>query len=223
MIKLSFLILVLTFNMCLNAIGLQGQVSFVLQNQMGATIKHLFFSTSDTNYWSGDILSNTEKISDKAKRLFNLELSSGCNEIDILVADKYGSLYLFDKQNICSSVVEELILNMDGLESVNGINFLELIFRNEVGYSLKGLYIKPFDSIYWGKNFLQLDSFIESQKGFGFILPISNQEMIYDIKAVDIRQNSYAFSVDLYGGDGDIITVPIEFNDLVDSKKESGN
>ena len=85
------------------------------------------------------------------------------------------------------------------------------------------MYIKPFDSIYWGKNFLQLDSFIESQKGFGFILPISNQEMIYDIKAVDIRQNSYAFSVDLYGGDGDIITVPIEFNDLVDSKKESGN
>ena len=38
--------------------------------------------------------------------------------------------------------------------------------------------------------------------------------MIYDIKAIDIRDNSYTFSVDLYGGAGDIITIPIESNDI---------
>lgn len=183
------------------------------ENLTRQTIEFIFLSPGDSEYWGPEIL-GSERVLEPGDSLgFWILYPDECNTFDIMaVGETGGTIEIYDF-NICDGE-EQLIefVNKDLTDDPPDMDFVTIYIQNET-VPIWYVFISPSDSSYWGVDYLDETTILDTEDYASFLFPVAEGVSEYDLLGVDESGNEYQFSfeIDEYS-DEDVFTV--EASDL---------
>ena len=186
-------------------------VTFV--NYTNNDIEFIFLSPGDSDYWGPEIL-GAERILEAGDSLgFWILYPDECNEFDIMAIDEDGNTAIIYDYTICDGLEEEIeITKKDMRDDAPDIDFVTVYVENDT-IDVWYVFISPSDSEMWGVDYLDETTILEMEDSVGFLFPVTDETITYDLMAVDEDLDTYSFSFEVdYSTDED--TFLIEISDL---------
>lgn len=168
------------------------------ENRTGDDIRYIFLSPSDSGYWGTDILGSTRMLEDDEELGFYLHYPNECNEFDIYAISDKDEAFLVYGYEICDGDEEKIRLtrrNVD--EAAPDFDFTTVTLQNNTDYELWYIFFSPADSDMWGVDQLDEDTILSPGESLSMLLPIGDEVVRYDVRAVDEDTDTYTFYVEI--------------------------
>lgn len=194
------------------------KVTFI--NKTGADIWYVFLSPGDSSEWGFDILGSERTLEDNSLLSFYVTYPETENYFDVMAIDEDGNSFilfdeLFSDDGEINIIIDEEDLDEDDIE----MDFLEIQFENQTDYEMLYLFVSPSDSEMWGVDMMDDEQTLLSYETLSLLAPSGDDEVSYDVMAVDPDNDEYTFTlnvhVDYTDSDG-VIWIPIESSDFVE-------
>lgn len=194
------------------------RVTFI--NKTGADIWYVFLSPGDSGEWGFDILGSERVLENKNLLSFYISYPEYENNFDIMAIDENGNTFilfdeLFSDEGEVNIIIAEEDLDADNPE----MEFIEVQFENQTDYEMLYLFVSPDDSEMWGVDMMDDEQTLESFGSLSLLAPSSDEEVSYDVMAVDTDNDEYTFTLNVhsdYTDSDDVIWIPIEYEDLAE-------
>ncbi len=171
------------------------------ENRTGAEIRYIFLSPSDSQYWGTDILGSTRTLADNADLGFYIHYPERCNEFDIYAVGARDEAFLVYNYEICDGTPAEVRLTRRNLDDeAPGFDYTTITIKNDTDYEIWYLFFSPGDSEMWGVDQLDKETILDPGEELSVLLPISNETVRYDVRAVDEDEDTYTFYVEVEPG-----------------------
>ena len=213
--KLSIVLLLLLLPMLIFAFDPGWLNNVVFFNGTGNDIEYIFMSPGDSDFWGPEIL-NSERILETRDDLgFYIFYPDECNDFDILAIDSNGdALYIYD-YTICDGVEETIAFSKrDMSEEEPYFDFMTLDIYNEIETEIYYIFVSPADSNMYGVDLLDETTTILPDDYLSLLIPIGDDEVDYDVMAVDEYNDTYSFVLTLDPATGYEQEVAIEMGDI---------
>ena len=184
------------------------------ENLTRQTIEYIFLSPGDSEYWGPEIM-GSERVLEPGDSLgFWILYPDECNTFDIMAVGENGGTFEIYDYSICDGE-EELIefVNKDLTDDPPDMEYVTVYIQNET-IDVWYVFISPSDSDYWGVDYLDEVTILETDDDVGFLFPVAEGVSEYDLLAVDEDGDEYQFSFDV-DEDSDNDLFAIEVSDLV--------
>ena len=96
------------------------------------------------------------------------------------------------------------------------MSFLEVEFENLTDYEMYYVFVSPQDSEMWGVDMMDDEQTLEAYGTLSLLAPFGDEEVSYDVKAVDEDNDEYEFTLNVnpdYADSDDVIRISIEYSD----------
>jgi hypothetical protein len=184
------------------------------ENLTPQTIEFIFLSPGDSDYWGPEIL-GSERVLEPGQELgFYIMYPDECNAFDVMAIGEDGGTITIWDYSICDGA-EELIefVSKDLVEDPPEMEFVTIHIRNDT-VPVWYIFISPSDSDYYGVDYLDEYTILQSEEYASFLFPVPGESAEYDLIAVDEEGDEYVFSFEIdESSDDDIYT--IEVSDLI--------
>ena len=168
------------------------------ENRTGDSIRYIFLSPSDSVYWGTDILGSTRVLADDNDLAFYIHYPDQCNEFDIYAVGSDDNAYLVYDHEICDGTEETIRLNQRNLdENAPSFDFTTVTIENDTSYELWYIFFSPGDSNMWGVDQLDEETILNPGEAVSLLLPIGDEAVRYDVRAVDEDDDTYTFYVEI--------------------------
>jgi hypothetical protein len=166
------------------------------ENRTGGDIRYIFLSPSDSQMWGTDILGSTRVLNDDEDLGFYIHYPERCNEFDIYAVGANDSAYRVMGYEICDGEAAEVRLTSSDLnDEAPSFSFATIELANDTDYEIWYLFFSPGDSDMWGVDQLDKDTILYPGESVRLLLPITEEEVRYDVRAVDADEDTYTFYV----------------------------
>ena len=178
------------------------------------TIEFIFLSPGDSEYWGPEILGSERVLERRDSLGFWILYPDECNTFDIMAIDEDGDTFVIYDYEICDGE-DELIefVNKDMVDDSPDMDFVTIHIENDT-IPIYYIFISPSDSTYWGVDYLDETTILDTAEYVSFLFPISDDIVEFDLMAVDEDGDEYQFSFDV-DEDSDEYTFVVEISDLV--------
>lgn len=184
------------------------------QNRTGEDIRYIFLSPGDSEYWGSDILGSTRVLENGADLGFFIHYPDRCNEFDIYAVGTSGSAFLLYGYEICDGEEGEVRLSRGNLKNDEpDFTYTTVRLANGTDYDIWYLFFSPGDSQMWGVDQLDRETILTPGETLSVLLPVGNDEVRYDVRAVDEDEDTYTFYVEIDPGQDEHVYT-IENSDL---------
>jgi hypothetical protein len=189
--------------------------SVVFYNGTGNDIEYIFLSPGDSDYWGPEIL-NSERVLESRNDLgFFIFYPDECNDFDILAIDSNGEALSIYDYTICDGVEETISFsNRDMAEEEPYFEFITLDIYNEIETEIYYFFFSPSDSNMYGVDLLDEVTTILPGDFLSILIPIGDEDVDYDVMAVDEYNDTYSFTYTMSLEYGEEQEVLIEMADL---------
>jgi hypothetical protein len=168
------------------------------ENRTGDNIRYIFLSPSDSIYWGTDILGSTRVLNDNQDLAFYIHYPDQCNEFDIFAVGASEDAYIIYGYEICDNSEATVRLTPRNLdENAPEFSFTTVTIENLTGYELWYIFFSPGDSSMWGVDQLDRETTLSTGTSFSVLLPIGDEVVRYDVRAVDEDRDTYTFFVEI--------------------------
>lgn len=168
------------------------------QNRTGGDIRYIFLSPSDSRYWGTDILGSTRLLSDGDDLGFYVHYPDPCNEFDIVAIGSNDDAFVVYGHEICDGENAEVRLTGRDLnEDAPRFDFAAVTIANETDYEIWYLFFSPGDSDMWGVDQLDKDTILDPGDSVRLLLPLTEEDTFYDVRAVDEAEDTYTFYIEV--------------------------
>ena len=168
------------------------------ENRTGDSIRYIFLSPSDSSYWGTDILGSTRVLADDEDLAFYIHYPDRCNEFDIYAVGANDEAFLVYGHEICDGTEETVRLNRRNLdENAPSFDFTTVTIENDTDYELWYIFFSPGDSNMWGVDQLDEETILYPDDSVSLLLPIGDDWVRYDVRAVDEDEDTYTFYVEV--------------------------
>jgi hypothetical protein len=168
------------------------------ENRTGDDIRYIFLSPSDSIYWGSDILGSTRVLNNDQDLGFYIHYPDQCNEFDIYAISASEEAYLVYGHEICDGEEAKVRLTRSNLdEEAVAFSFTTVTIENATDYDLWYIFFSPGDSNMWGVDQLDEETILSPGEVYSVLLPISDEVVRYDVRAVDEDQDTYTFFVEI--------------------------
>ena len=168
------------------------------QNRTGNDIRYIFLSPSDSQYWGTDILGSRRVLKDDEDLGFYIHYPDRCNDFDIYAIGGNDNAYEVYGYEICDGEQAELRLSKRDLKAdAPAFDFATLEIANETDYEIWYLFFSPGDSSMWGVDQLDKDTILDPGSSVRLLLPLTEEEVRYDVQAIDEDEDTYTFYVEI--------------------------
>jgi len=186
----------------------------VFFNGTSNDIEYIFLSPGDSEYWGPEILNSERVLESRSDLGFYIFYPDDCNDFDILAIDSNGdSLSIYD-YTICDGVEETIAFSKrDMSEEEPYFEFVTLDIFNDTETEIYYIFVSPADSNMYGVDLLDEVTTILPGDYLSLLIPIGEDEVDYDIMAVDEYNDTYSFSYTIsmeYGTEQEVL---IEMSD----------
>jgi hypothetical protein len=220
--KKSFALLLLVFIPLFSLFSFDpdylNKVTFI--NKTGADIWYVFLSPGDSGEWGFDILGSERVLENKNLLSFYISYPDYENDFDIMAIDEDGNTFiLFDEKFSDDGEVDIIITEADLDDDNPEMSFLEIQFENQTDYEMLYLFVSPADSDMWGVDMMDDEQTLMSFDTLSLLAPSGEDEVSYDVMAVDADNDEYTFTLNVhtdYADSDDVIWIPIEYSDLAE-------
>lgn len=170
------------------------QITFL--NSTGEDIKYVFVSPSDSRYWSTDILGSSRVLENGDSLGFYVHYPNHCNDFDIMAIGEFGDAFTMYDYQICDGAEAVIPLLRSSLDDdAPNFDLTEVVVENETNYDIEYLFFSPGDSAMWGVDQLDDSTILRPGQSVSLLLPVGDQDVRYDVQAVDEDRDSYSFYV----------------------------
>lgn len=192
------------------------RVTFI--NKTGADIWYVFLSPGDSGEWGFDILGSERVLENKNLLSFYISYPEYENNFDIMAIDEDGNTFILFDELFTDDGEANIIISADDLDDDNPeLDFIEVQFENQTDYEMLYLFVSPSDSEMWGVDMMDDEQTLESFDTLSLLAPSGDDEVSYDVMAVDTDNDEYTFTLNVhsdYVDSDDVIWIPIEYSDL---------
>ncbi|MCK5199638.1 MAG: hypothetical protein KAR21_14860 [Spirochaetales bacterium] len=184
-------------------------------NETGNDIEYVFMSPGDSEYWGPEILGPDRVLESWDNLGFYIFYPDECNDFDILAIDSNdNSLYIYD-YTICDGTEETIAFSKrDMAEEESYFDFMTLDIYNEIETEIFYLFVSPADSNMYGVDLLDEYTTILPGEYLSLLIPIGEDEVDYDVMAVDEYNNTYSFTYTISIEYGYEQVVAVEMSDI---------
>jgi len=194
------------------------KVTFI--NKTGADIWYVFLSPGDSSEWGFDILGSERTLDDNSLLSFYISYPEYENYFDIMAIDEDGNTFILFDELFSDDGEVNIIISEDDLDDDNPeMDFLEIQFENQTDYEMLYLFVSPGDSEMWGVDMMDDEQTLLSYDTLSLLAPSGDEEVSYDVMAVDADNDEYTFTLNVhydYADSDDVIWIPIEYSDLAE-------
>ena len=194
------------------------RVTFI--NNTGADIWYVFLSPGDSSEWGFDILGSERTLEDNNLLSFFISYPEYENFFDVMAIDEDGNTFILFDELFSDDGEVNIIISDDDLDDDNPeMDFLEVQFENQTDYEMLYLFVSPGDSDMWGVDMMDDEQTLMSYDTLSLLAPSSDEEVSYDVMAVDPDFDEYTFTLNVhtdYADSDGVIWIPIESSDLVE-------
>jgi hypothetical protein len=172
-------------------------------------------SPGDSDFWGPEIL-NSERVLESRDNLgFYIYYPDECNDFDILAIDSNGdALYIYD-YTICDGIEETIAFSKrDMAEEEPYFDFITLDIYNEIETEIFYIFVSPADSNMYGVDLLDETTTILPGEYLSLLIPMGEDEVDYDVMAVDEYNDTYSFTYTISQEYGTEQEVAIEMSDI---------
>ena len=200
--------LALTFGACSSSqdTGSGGQMrvsqqvnKVIIQNQVGAAIRFLFFSPSDSNHWGADILGSTRTLPHGSEIGFYAHYPDRCNSFDFMAIDENGRAYTDVRREICDGTQGSVVFSPGNLapDAQTNFRYVQLEITNSTAFQMVYVFVSPADSRMLGCDMLDQSTILGPGNSFTLLVPAEQQPVQYDIIGADQDDDLYYFRIEL--------------------------
>lgn len=172
------------------------------ENRTGGDIRYVFLSPSDSRYWGTDILGSSRVLGNDEDLAFFIHYPNACNEFDIIAIGSDGEAFVVYGYEICDG--KEAIVHLTGQdlsEDAPRFDFATVQIANDTDYEIWYLFFSPGDSDMWGVDQLDKDTILSPGESVRLLLPLTEESVHYDVRAVDEDEDTYTFYVEVVPGE----------------------
>ncbi len=180
--------------------GVSRQVRLLrIHNQTGATLKYLFVSPSDSDFWGPDALGSSTTLRSGQSAGFYLHYPEACGNFDILGIHEDNRSFRINAFEVCDSRENQSVaLQAEHSAGEQGaLRFARLRFRNEASDVIRLLFVSPNDSKAWGVDYLGQAATLARGATIEWVIPVSTQAVRYNVMAADQTDRQYIFNIDV--------------------------
>jgi hypothetical protein len=168
------------------------------ENRTGDSIRYIFLSPSDSEYWGTDILGSSRVLYDNDDLGFYIHYPDTCDDFDIYAVGGNDEAYLVYGYEICDGKQATVKLTHRNLDaSAPNFDFTTVTLANDTDYEIWYLFFSPSDSNMWGVDQLDQSTILSPGDEISVLLPVSKKAVRYDVQAVDEDADTYTFYVDI--------------------------
>jgi hypothetical protein len=180
------------------AVNPQNLNLITFQNRTGGDIRYIFLSPSDSQYWGTDILGSTRVLNDDDELAFYIHYPDRCNDFDIYAIGANDEAFVVYGYEICDGKEARVKLGRRDLkEDAARFNFTSVEIANGTDYEIWYLFFSPGDSSMWGVDQLDKETILDPGESVRLLLPLTDEEVRYDVRAVDEDEDTYTFYVEI--------------------------
>ncbi|MBX7058338.1 MAG: hypothetical protein K1X75_09770 [Leptospirales bacterium] len=198
------------------ASGVSGQVRLLtVTNQTGGTLKLLFISPSDSQYWGPDVLGATRTLAQGASAGFYLHYAAACGRFDIMGVHTDNSTFRIQGFEVCDDRQNQSVAlqSSHSADPLGGMRLAKLRFRNIASQTMRLVFVSPHDSRSWGVDFLGQTTTLARGQTLELVIPTSQEAVRYNVMAAGEDDRQYTFNIDI-DRSSETFTFPIEDSDL---------
>lgn len=213
--KISIILFLLIIPVLLFAFDPGWLNNIVFFNGTANDIEYIFMSPGDSDFWGPEIL-NSERVLESRDNLgFYIFYPDECNDFDILAIDSNGdTLYIYD-YTICDGIEETIAFSKrDMAEEEPYFDFITLDIYNEIETEVFYIFVSPADSNMYGVDLLDETTTILPGEYLSLLIPMGEDEVDYDVMAVDEYNDTYSFTYTISQEYGTEQEVAIEMSDI---------
>ena len=168
------------------------------ENRTGQDIRYIFLSPSDSEYWGTDILGSTRLLGDDDELGFYIHYPDKCNEFDIFAIGESDEAFQVFGYEICDGKEAKVRFTRRNLDEQGAdFNFTTVTLENATDYELWYIFFSPGDSNMWGVDQLDEETILEPGEAVSLLLPVSDESVRYDVRAIDEDEDTYTFFVEI--------------------------
>lgn len=184
------------------------------RNLTDQDIEFIFLSPGDSEYWGPEIL-GSERILETDQDLgFFILYPDACNTFDIMAVGADGGTIVIYDYEICDGIQEMIeFVNKDLTDDPPEMEFVTIYIENDT-IPVYYIFISPSDSRYWGVDYLDEYTILDTDDRVSFLFPAAADAASYDLMGVDEDGDEYRFSFSI-DTDSEGYLFPIEISDLV--------
>jgi len=173
------------------------------ENRTGDDIRYIFLSPGDSDYWGTDILGANRVLPDDTDLGFFIHYPERCNDFDIYAVGEEGAYLVYDYE-ICDGEPAEVRLRSRKLDDEPpAFNFTTVTIENATDVEIWYLFFSPGDSEMWGVDQLDRETILAPGDALSVLLPIGEETVRYDVRAVDADDDTYTFYVEIGPDEGE--------------------
>ncbi|MCK5201443.1 MAG: hypothetical protein KAR21_23980, partial [Spirochaetales bacterium] len=187
----------------------------VFLNETVNNIEYIFISPGDSDFWGPEILGSERVLESRDNLGFYIFYPDDCNDFNILAIDSIGeALFIYD-YTICDGTEENIVFSKkDMAEEEPHFDFMTLDIYNEIKTEIYYIFVSPADSNMYGVDLLDEVTTILPGDYLSLLVPIGDDEVDYDVMAVDEYNDTYSFVLTLDPSYGYEQEVAIEMSDI---------
>jgi hypothetical protein len=168
------------------------------ENRTGSDIRYVFLSPSDSSYWGTDILGSSRVLGNDEDVAFFIHYPAACNEFDIVAIASDGEAFVVYGYEICDGREAVVRLSEQDLnDDAPRFDFATIQIANDTDYEIWYLFFSPGDSDMWGVDQLDKDTILDPGESVRLLLPLTEESVHYDVRAVDEDEDTYTFYVEV--------------------------
>jgi hypothetical protein len=168
------------------------------ENRTGDDIQYIFLSPADSQYWGTDLLGSTRVLANDDELGFYIHYPERCNAFDIYAVGASNAAYLQYGHKICDGNPAEVRLTRRNLDDeAPDFAFATVTIENATDAAIWYLFFSPGDSEMWGVDQLDQSTILEPGDSLSMLLPVGEELVRYDIRAVDENEATYTVYVEI--------------------------
>jgi hypothetical protein len=176
------------------------------ENRTGQDIRYIFLSPSDSQYWGTDILGSSRVLGSDQDLGSYIHYPDPCNEFDIVAIGSNDEAFVVYGYEICDGKEADVRLTRRNLkEDAPAFDFATVEIVNETDYEIWYLFFSPGDSSMWGVDQLDRETILDPGDSVRLLLPVTDEDVRYDVRAVDEDEDTYTFYVEVGPGDDEYL------------------
>ena len=183
-------------------------------------IWYVFLSPGDSGEWGFDILGSERVLEDNNLLSFYISYPDAENYFDIMAIDEDGNTFILFDELISDDAEANIFITDGDLDDDNpDMSFIEIEFENQTDYEMYYIFVSPQDSEMWGVDMMDDEQTLGAFETLSLLAPYGEDEVSYDVKAVDEDNDEYEFTPNVnpdYADSDDVIRISIEYSDLVE-------
>lgn len=169
-----------------------------IENRTGSSIRHLSVTPGDSRHRGANVLRASGPLPAGTTSAYFIHYPDTCGPFDILAVTESGRRYFLKSFQVCDgkAALAQISTKHEAGAALSE-DLVTVTFENSTGQPLTSLFFTPGDSNTWGVDYVGATETVGLGGELSLQLPRPATSLEFAVRAVDRRQRTYSFSVEI--------------------------